>query len=224
MTRGGFVDNSGSFAKLRISIVDEAVTTEALELATNEMGTRTFEAASVFTAGVLTDVEVHVDQAVRKTKSVIVSSQLGELYNHFFASLVPYIASAREEAVKSPAPASFLRYSPGDFFVGHRDVSAKKDASEVATRLTSAVLFVNGATGEPSYEGGELVVFPFEDFGPHGIVIEPKPGRLVMFPSTMFHEVKPVASGDRYTVVTWYHGLDYVAPSLAADSPSTSGR
>jgi predicted 2-oxoglutarate/Fe(II)-dependent dioxygenase YbiX len=44
-----------------------------------------------------------------------------------------------------------------------------------------------------------------EDFVDLGVAVDPVPGRLVLFPSTMVHEVKPVVSGDRFTVVTWYH-------------------
>ena len=51
------------------------------------------------------------------------------------------------------------------------------------------------------YEGGELV------FPELGITVNPKEHNLILFPSYFMykHEVKPVISGTRYSLVTWLH-------------------
>jgi predicted 2-oxoglutarate/Fe(II)-dependent dioxygenase YbiX len=50
------------------------------------------------------------------------------------------------------------------------------------------------------YEGGEFAFFDRE------IIIRGGKGSIVMFPSNfMFpHEVMPVTSGTRYSIITWY--------------------
>lgn len=57
----------------------------------------------------------------------------------------------------------------------------------------SASLFLN--TG---YEGG---LFRFPDLN---LTVECKAGSLVMFPSTMMHEITEVTKGERYSIVTWF--------------------
>lgn len=46
------------------------------------------------------------------------------------------------------------------------------------------------------YDGGEI------DFPEHNLMIKPKSGSLVMFPSTYVHEAKPITSGNKYMYTT----------------------
>jgi prolyl 4-hydroxylase len=62
-------------------------------------------------------------------------------------------------------------------------------------RDVSALYYLN-----EDFEGGELV------FEQHGLIIKPRTGAMVIFPSDRdhVHEVLPVVAGTRYSVQTWF--------------------
>ena len=146
----------------------------------------------------------------RRTKRLVVSDDVKSEIQGFFDSVEPSLSSHLGLELCNPASPSFLRYAPGDFLLPHRDGGGEHGDAEFLLRNLSVVLFLNGPDDIPPFAGGELVLLPFEDFGPgSGLVIAAKAGRLVAFPPTMVHEVKPVTNGERYTVVTWFHGPGY---------------
>ena len=63
------------------------------------------------------------------------------------------------------------------------------------------------------YEGGNLKF----DFGPHAagkrfhecVEIRPQ-GSIIIFPSYVYHQVTPVTSGTRYSLVMWTIGQPFV--------------
>lgn len=86
-----------------------------------------------------------------------------------------------------------LKYEVGGFYTWHID-----HAGQIIPRSISMILFLNN-----DYKGGQLC---FRDLnGENEISIDPKPGRLVIWPSNFLypHTVKPVEEGTRYTVVAW---------------------
>lgn len=84
---------------------------------------------------------------------------------------------------------SLLRYKEGQFYTQHTDSFKHQQ------RSVSCSFLLND-----DYEGGEFAFFDRE------IVIRGGKGSIVMFPSNfMFpHEVMPVTSGTRYSIITWY--------------------
>lgn len=82
-----------------------------------------------------------------------------------------------------------LRYNEGQFYTQHTDSFKKQQ------RSVSCSFLLND-----DYEGGEFAFFDRE------IIIKAGKGSIVMFPSNfMFpHEVMPVISGTRYSIITWY--------------------
>lgn len=82
-----------------------------------------------------------------------------------------------------------LRYKKGQFYIQHTDSFKNQQ------RSVSCSFLLND-----DYEGGEFAFFDRE------IVISGSKGSIVMFPSNfMFpHEVMPVISGTRYSIITWY--------------------
>jgi len=82
-----------------------------------------------------------------------------------------------------------LRYKEGQFYVQHTDSFKNQQ------RSVSCSFLLND-----DYEGGEFAFFDRE------IMIRGGKGSIVMFPSNfMFpHEVMPVISGTRYSIITWY--------------------
>jgi predicted 2-oxoglutarate/Fe(II)-dependent dioxygenase YbiX len=75
-------------------------------------------------------------------------------------------------------------------------------------RKVSVVIFLNtqsDVAAPGSYSGGSLVFTewrPGRDQGQFALVAEP--GTLVAFPAETTHEVTPVTSGERYSIVSWY--------------------
>ncbi len=82
-----------------------------------------------------------------------------------------------------------LRYKEGQFYIQHTDSFKNQQ------RSVSCSFLLND-----DYEGGEFAFFDRE------IMIRGGKGSIVMFPSNfMFpHEVMPVTSGTRYSIITWY--------------------
>lgn len=82
-----------------------------------------------------------------------------------------------------------LRYNEGQFYTQHTDSFKQQQ------RSVSCSFLLND-----DYVGGEFAFFDRE------IIIKGARGSIVMFPSNfMFpHEIMPVISGTRYSIITWY--------------------
>ena len=82
-----------------------------------------------------------------------------------------------------------LKYKVGGFYTTHTD--SFKDSP----RAVSCSFILND-----DYEGGEFAFFDRE------LVYKLKKGSCIMFPSNFMypHEIMPVTSGTRYSIVTWF--------------------
>jgi predicted 2-oxoglutarate/Fe(II)-dependent dioxygenase YbiX len=82
-----------------------------------------------------------------------------------------------------------LRYETGQFYLSHIDSFKERP------RAVSCSFILND-----DYEGGEFAFFDRE------LVYKLKKGDALMFPSNFMypHEVMPVTSGTRYSIVTWF--------------------
>jgi len=82
-----------------------------------------------------------------------------------------------------------LKYKTGSFYTTHTD--SFKDRP----RAVSCSFMLND-----DYEGGEFAFFGRE------LVYNLKKGSCIMFPSNFMypHEIMPVTSGTRYSIVTWF--------------------
>ena len=87
---------------------------------------------------------------------------------------------------------TLLKYDQGDFYKIHTD----QDLTKSNPRIISCVACLND-----NYNGGEF------SFLNKKKTFELKKGSVLMFPSNfMFsHEVLPIISGTRYSIVTWFH-------------------
>jgi predicted 2-oxoglutarate/Fe(II)-dependent dioxygenase YbiX len=83
----------------------------------------------------------------------------------------------------------FLRYKEGQFYVQHTD------SFKARPRAVSCSFILNDG-----YEGGEFAFFDRE------LKYKPKKGSCIMFPSNFMypHEIMPVTSGTRYSIITWF--------------------
>lgn len=91
-------------------------------------------------------------------------------------------------SLKSHNPYKILKYEVGGKFETHMDDGGGN------FRRVSTVYYLND-----DYEGGEI------SFPQFGIELKPKAGDMIVFPSSYVysHSVKPVKSGNRYSIASW---------------------
>ena len=94
----------------------------------------------------------------------------------------------------------FTRYEKDDFYTWHRDSNID---SETQRKISITVQLSDYS----SYEGGE---FEIQDCWSQGEAVIPDEGKqrgsIIIFPSFLLHQVTPVTSGIRYSLVQWYSG------------------
>lgn len=86
----------------------------------------------------------------------------------------------------------FTRYEAGEYYGPHFDIGPGK--------LTERKLSLTVQLSAPdAYTGGELIIYP-------EFVASKDQGSMTVFPSFMCHDVRPVTSGVRYSLVSWLAG------------------
>ena len=92
----------------------------------------------------------------------------------------------------------FTNYkAPSDKYTKHID-----RALDIVVRKLSLSIQL---TDPKEYEGGELILYEDEK----GTLMKKEQGTLVLFPSYMLHEVKPVTKGERNSLVSWVTGKQF---------------
>ena len=81
------------------------------------------------------------------------------------------------------------KYEPGMHYGRHVD-AALLNTQPPARSDVSCTVFLSDPD---SYEGGELSI----ELGQEIVDIKGKPGAAILYPSTLFHQVKPIKSGQR---------------------------
>jgi len=145
-----------------------------------------------------------VHESVRKTTSVHPSS---ETFSDIHARLLQQLSALAQhfgETLQDCEPPQFLRYEKGDFFVRHQDGNTRQlDFDHLRVRRISIVVFLNDFSSEPRegcFSGGVLNFYDeTRTFG-----LEGETGLLVAFTAETFHEVLPVTSGERFTIISWF--------------------
>ena len=116
-----------------------------------------------------------------------------KLDSYLYVSASNVIKKYREEHplcnIEQDTGYDLLRYETGQFYQEHTDSFTKMP------RAVSCSFALND-----DYEGGEFAFFDRE------LVYKLKKGDALMFPSSFTHphEVMPVTSGTRYSIVTWF--------------------
>lgn len=107
-----------------------------------------------------------------------------------------------------------LIYYAGGLFRQHADDSilrSRKWFYNQPRRQLTAILYLSEQDEEipsssQSFTGGSLVFPNIQDSWGQRLVISPRAGRLVVFPShpQYVHEVLPVRTGERFAITRWY--------------------
>ena len=86
----------------------------------------------------------------------------------------------------------FTRYEVGEYYGPHLDIGPGKQAER---KLSLTVQL----SAPEEYSGGELIIYP-------EFVADKDRGSMTVFPSFMCHDVRPVKTGVRYSLVSWLAG------------------
>ncbi|HUO90353.1 MAG TPA: Fe2+-dependent dioxygenase [Rhizomicrobium sp.] len=115
-------------------------------------------------------------------------------------------AFARSEAFRDfafprrIAPPLLCRYEPGMKYGAHADAAhLQVDGRVLQSDLSATVFIADPAT----YQGGELVFH----LGTRPVVAKGAPGEVIIYPSTMLHEVRPVRAGTRLVSITFIESM-----------------
>ncbi|MEW6144394.1 MAG: 2OG-Fe(II) oxygenase [Thermodesulfobacteriota bacterium] len=155
--------------------------------------------------------ERRLDESYRRTVTKNVSEETRSLISEKIAGLRGDLGAYFGVELSRPQKPEFLYYRTGDFFRCHTDKgTSSQHPDEVRDRLVSAVVFLNDETDEPgdgAYTGGSFIIYGLlkdPRFEGQGFKVRGTAGTLIAFGSEMFHEVTPVTSGVRLTVVSWF--------------------
>jgi hypothetical protein len=137
-----------------------------------------------------------------------------DIENIFNCAVSAAIKKLWDVEAKPIHEAQVLGYEERCMFVTHADNSVagsgtwKRNDKE---RDVSAILYITEhaehATRPGQFSGGELSLDNFTDSTGNRVLIRPRKGELVLFPShPMFlHSVRPVSGGYRVALVNWWH-------------------
>jgi PKHD-type hydroxylase len=102
------------------------------------------------------------------------------------------------ELATDPEEVQISKYEVGQFYGKHQDFGYKKDTISHTRKLSISVQL----SSEKDYEGGELIL----ECGDNIFTCPKSKGTILIFDSRIIHQVKPVTSGVRYSLVKWIHG------------------
>jgi predicted 2-oxoglutarate/Fe(II)-dependent dioxygenase YbiX len=160
-------------------------------------------------AGTVEAAEVLVRGARRQPR--VRNASLVEPGRHVISQIESRLEGCRELVAESlhlelgerEGP-GFIRYPVGGYYRAHIDCGVDPRWPDALRRAASMVIFLNsaGPGGGGEFDGGFLTLFPPDEV----ITVRPEAGLLVAFPSDVLHEVTPVESGTRDTIVDWFYG------------------
>ncbi len=161
-----------------------------------------------------------------KLNSTARKSDVAWITDHWvFKEIYPYVHRANENAGWNfdwdcCEDIQFTKYKIGQYYDWHCDSWDKPNDEKSAPILRGKIRKLSVTcqlTDGSEYEGGELE-FDFRNYNPNlrdknkhvvqAKEILPK-GSIIVFPSHIWHRVKPVTSGTRYSLVAWNLGKPF---------------
>ncbi|WP_345993978.1 2OG-Fe(II) oxygenase [Sulfurimonas sp. HSL-1716] len=169
-------------------------------------------------------VSPSVVEEIRKTSIYDLDEHFKSLYYKNFQLYQPKIEKFFSMALTTATDIQVLEYKTGDFYIKHADDSNEiLDKNGHTTgficvapqRKLTTVLFISSHKANAdektvnSFEGGELIFNYLYDAKGHQVKLQPKAGDMLVFLSNpvFSHEVLPVKSGYRATLVQWHNSI-----------------
>jgi SM-20-related protein len=157
------------------------------------------------------DEDSRIDETVRKVLRMEPEEAAKLLVMERLLALKPKLEDHFQVSLADCEEPQYLMYNQGSFYLWHTDSGTRLGVRE---RQVSIVIFLNSAAKEPApdcYGGGSLTFLGILD-GPLWencpLPLEAETGLLVAFRSNLKHEVRPVTFGRRFTIATWYGGVE----------------
>lgn len=145
-----------------------------------------------------------VNVKIRETHSSQVSETTRQQVIDKYVALMPEMEKFFDTSLTGIKKPQFLFYSKGSFFAPHQDVIESERPRKISTVLFLNQQERNNRQGE--YKGGELCLYGLNEFfKDKAFPVPASEGLLVAFRSDVLHEVKPVLSGTRCSLVMWYY-------------------
>ena len=153
-----------------------------------------------------------VDETTRRTGIASVSASTSAIVEDQLRAIQPTLEEHFQVQSAGWQLPQFYIYEEGDFFAAHRDSDATDPVAPdwVKLRQISVSILLNDVRGGPdgeSYGGGALIFHGHrgDRIGTgFSLPVETEEGMFVAFRSDWIHEVRPVTSGRRYSIVTWF--------------------
>lgn len=147
-------------------------------------------------AGVHRKGDKYVDDSVRRAEAGLLSPERRDALEARWLAVGQRVAGQFGCSVSQAHDTHSVHYRKGDFFAPHADQSDPEVPEGTLPRLLSIIVFLNEGFG-----GGILKLYEGNDCA----AVPARTGSLVVFRSDLFHEVSPVTSGERYTLVSWLY-------------------
>jgi len=213
------------YLKYPFLIIENFLTLEECNLVVAELkASSEVDKAMVKTTLLNSVVAPSVVEEVRKTSIYRLSEHLESIYQENFLKHQNMIEDYFSMALTTTTQIQALEYKTDDFYIKHADDSSEIVDKEGNTtgficvapqRKLTTVLFVSSHESKKdeksinSFDGGELIFNYLYDAQGDQVKLEPKAGDMVVFLSNpcFSHEVLPVKSGYRATLVQWHNAI-----------------
>jgi SM-20-related protein len=181
-----------------------------------------YEKAMVKTKVLDSVVDPSVKPKIRTTNIYTLPLHFQSIYQERFAQYQKEIEDFFSLSLNLATKEQVLEYTKGSFYIKHSDDSNEIVDSNKNTvgfdlvapqRKITTVLFattnVDEINDDYSFIGGELIFNYLYDKDGNNIVLKPKAGDMIAFPSNPYfcHEVKVVKDGYRLTIVQWHNAI-----------------
>lgn len=195
---------------LGILVIDDFMSaTECLSLC-QEM-----HIASKFSAGTFSNnaQQEHVNDRMRKTQYCQISNSRHQTISNSIRCLKPDLEQFFNEPLSDEfEQPKYLHYGKGDFFAPHTD-------NQLNRKINITINLNNPKThaGNSDFDGGELQLYGLlkqPGFSTRGVAAPSHAGCLIAYPVDVIHEVTPIVSGVRYSIVSRFlSSIKSTAPS-----------
>lgn len=197
---------SESATRVALLLIEDFFDAQTCAELVAEMRTAWGGPATVYRAGSSSPI----DEGLRKTTRLILSAETTERVRLRLMERREEVARHFGVALSDCEAPQFLLYKEGDFFVAHQDGNTEHlQYDHLRVRRVSVVIFLGRQSPEPeanAYCGGSLVFYESDDDAGRpelGFPLAGEIGLFVAFRSETTHEVVPVLSGERHTIVCW---------------------
>lgn len=143
----------------------------------------------------------YINRPIRKTLYCQVSDSTHQSFTNRIRALKPQLEDffniALADSFELP---KYLHYSKGDFFAPHTDNQLTRKIN-VTINLNDK----NTQSADTGYDGGTLMLYGLmkqDAFKKKGIAAPCSIGCLIAYPVDIVHEVTPITSGSRFTIVS----------------------